>query len=93
MANKNISAGLEGLLATKAAPAKETATEARPAPAQPARAKGNYKTVCYSIPPEVAEKVKEIAYWDRKKINEVVIEAFEKFYEDWKPSDPQYKKH
>ena len=59
------------------APVQEPATE---------KAKGNYKTVCYSIPPETAEKIRQIAAWDRRKINAVVTEAFEQYAAQWKPA-------
>jgi len=78
-----ISAGLNGLLA------KPAATKLPTEPAeqeQPTRTKGNYKTVCYSIPPELAEKIRYIAYWDRKKLNAVVVEAFEQYAAKWKPT-------
>lgn len=63
---------------TKAqAPVQEQTTE---------KEKGNYKTVCYSIPPETADKIRQIAAWDRRKINAVVTEAFEQYAAKWKPS-------
>ena len=49
------------------------------------KTKGNYKTVCYSIPPETAEKIRQIAAWDRRKLNAVVTEAFEQYAAKWKP--------
>lgn len=77
---KNITTGFDNLLnpnTVKAqAPEQETATE---------KVKGNYKTVCYSIPPETAEKIRQIAAWDRRKINAVVTEAFELYAAQWKP--------
>ena len=78
---KNIDAKLGNLLnptPTQApAPVQDTETETT---------KGNYKTVCYSIPPETAEKIRKIAAWDRRKINAVVTEAFEQYAAKWKPS-------
>lgn len=76
-----IAAGLEGLLAPTPAVLQDA-----PRQAAPERTKGNYKTVCYSIAPELAEKMRYIAYWDRKKINAVVSEAFAAYCENWKPS-------
>lgn len=77
---KNITTGFDNLLnpnTTKAqAPVQEQET---------GKVKGNYKTVCYSIPPETAEKIRKIAEWDRKKINAVVVEAFEQYAAQWKP--------
>ena len=78
---KNITTGFDNLLnpnPTKAqAPIQDTA---------PAKDKANYKTVCYSIPPETADKIRKIAAWDRKKINAVVTEAFEQYAAKWKPT-------
>lgn len=89
MAKKNniIAGGLQGLLA----PAAATVTPQDPgqqeqAPKRVKREKGDYKTVCYSIPPELAEKIRYIAYWDRKKLNAVVVEAFTAYCEQWKPA-------
>jgi hypothetical protein len=53
---------------------------------QEEKVKGNYKTVCYSIPPATADKIRQIAAWDRRKINAVVAEAFEQYAANWKPS-------
>lgn len=44
------------------------------------------KTVCYYITPELDEKIRYIAYYDRKKITEVVTEAFNAYIEKWKPA-------
>lgn len=77
---KNIETKFDALLnlnpAQEPTPVQDAATE---------KEKGNYKTVCYSIPPETAEKIRKIAAWDRKKINAVVTEAFEQYAAQWKP--------
>jgi hypothetical protein len=94
MAKKNniIAAGLNGILGpATATPQAPTATAAPDAP-KPERIKGNYKTVCYSIPPELAEKIRYIAYWDRKKLNAVVTEAFEMYCNAWAPAGEKPKK-
>lgn len=44
------------------------------------------KTVCYYIAPELDEKIRYIAYYDRKKIAEVVAEAFKAYIEKWTPA-------
>ncbi len=87
-----IAAGLEGLLSTPAQPQGETHTAAPQVPEQAPKKAGNYTTVCYSIPPEIAEKIRYIAYWDRKKINAVVVEAFTQYAENWKPAGGSPKK-
>lgn len=84
MAKKNtiINAGLNGLLAPARSPEGQTA------PADPVeeQAKKPYKTVCYSIPADLAEKIRYIAYWDRKKLNAVVSEAFAAYCAAWNPT-------
>lgn len=91
MAKKNniIAAGLNGLLGPAPASTPEAHQEQ---PKQGEKQKGNYTTVCYSIPPEIAEKIRYIAYWDRKKINAVVVEAFTQYAENWKPAGESPKK-
>ena len=79
---KNITTGFDNLLNPNTNTGKAQAPEQEPAAA---KEKGNYKTVCYSIPPETAEKIRQIAAWDRKKINAVVVEAFEQYAAQWKP--------
>lgn len=65
---------------------KPTPTQAPEQDTATGKEKGNYKTVCYSIPPETAEKIRKIAAWDRRKINAVVTEAFEQYAAKWKPT-------
>ena len=78
---KNLATNYGNLLNTNPTkaqePVQETTTE---------KVTGNYKTVCYSIPPDTAEKIRKIAAWDRKKINAVVTEAFEQYAAKWKPT-------
>lgn len=71
-----ISAGYAGLVS------QPTQTPAE----QPEQAAKSYKTVCYSISPEIAEKMKQIARFDRKRLNAVVTEAFAAYIEKWKPT-------
>ena len=77
---KNIGTDINTLLSTNPTKAQDTVQE----PAVK-RAKGNTKPVCYSIPPETAEKIRAIAAWDRKTINAVATEAFEQYAANWKP--------
>lgn len=72
------------------APGKAQAPAATPQ--EPTKQRGNYKTVCYSIPTDVADKIRYIAYWDRKKLNAVVVEAFRAYCENWKPSTDEQPK-
>lgn len=70
---KTAIAGLDDLLA---AGPQETA----PAPRRA------YKTVCYSLDAELADKIRYIAYWDRKKLNAVVAEALADYIAKWEPA-------
>ena len=80
---KNLDTNLGNLInPTPTAPAKEQDTAQAPATI---RAKGNTKPVCYSVPPETAEKIRQIAAWDRKTINAVATEALEAYAAAWKP--------
>lgn len=84
MKDKNaiISAGFAGLLKQPEPTAnQEPATTREDEPKT-----GNYKTVCYSIPPALADNIRYIARFDRKKINAVVAEAFAAYCENWKPA-------
>ena len=77
MSKKTIAAGFDALI-----PAAKT----QPAEAKPQTPARSYKTVCYSLPVDLAEKVRNIAYWDRKKLNAVVSEALAEYCARWKPS-------
>lgn len=77
-----IAGGLNGLL--NPTPAQQPAQEPEQ---KAARTRGNYKAVCYAIKPETAERIKFIAYWDRKKINALVDEVLGAYVADW------YNKH
>lgn len=77
---KNITTGFDNLLNPNPTKAQEPVQGATTE-----KVKGNYKTVCYSIPPETADKIRKIADWDRRKINAVVTEAFEQYAANWKP--------
>ena len=88
---KQVNEGLEGLL--NPTPAKvSTKAKAQGTTEAPEKVKGDYKTVCYSIPPAVADKIKYIAYYDRRKLNAVVTEAFEAYIANWKPAQEKPKK-
>ena len=78
---KNINTTYGSLL--NPTPTKAQANEQEPATE---KVKGDYKTVCYSIPPATADKIRKIAAWDRKRINAVVTEAFEQYAANWKPA-------
>lgn len=75
----NVKAGLNGLLAPAQEPTTGTTEQ---------KVKGNYKSVCYSIPTDVAEKIRRIAWYDRRKLGAVVADALEQYIKKWKPITP-----
>lgn len=71
---KAITEGLAGLMAAPAATDHKRAAEPQATPAQtPAR--GNYKTVCYSLPPDIADRIRAQAAAERRTIGAVVAQA------------------
>ena len=84
MAKKQISAGIGGLLdAVK--PAKAPTTEAEAVEEQ-----GRKIVVSFSIDEHLAENIRYIAYYDRKKLSNVIAEAVAQYIERWTPA-PQEK--
>jgi hypothetical protein len=77
MANKKLEQGLNGLLNPTQQEQEQTQTK---------KAKKVYETVCYNLHPDIIENVKYIAYYDRKKANEVVTEALTEYFDKWKPA-------
>ena len=71
MSKKQIAAGINGLLntapTTTQEPEANTNEERRP-----------NRTVCYSLPSEVIDGIKYIAYFDGRRLNGVVTEALGK---------------
>lgn len=47
------------------------------------RQKKGYKTVCYSLPPDMVEAIRHISKYEGRKINDVVIEAFAEYLQNW----------
>lgn len=90
MAKKNeiLAAGLNGLL-NAPAPVKQAAPE-RPEPLT--ESGGKSKTVCYYLDADLIEKIKYIAYWDRRKLNAVVSDALREYADKWKPAAEPLKK-
>lgn len=80
MSNKKLEQGLNGLLATP------TPQE----PKQETKQGKQYETVCWNLPPNDIENVKRIAKYEGKRINAVVSEALNFYFDNWKPV-PQEK--
>lgn len=82
--NDIITGGLNGLL---------NPTDQAPVQGEPDKKTANASTVvCYRVPPEVADKIRYIAYYDRKKINAVVNEALAAYIENWEPAKEKPRK-
>ena len=83
--NEIITGGLNGLLAPTVEPTNTDPVKDEPKKKADA-------VVCYRVPSEVAEKIKYIAYFDRKKIHAVVTEALTAYVEAWKPANEKPRK-
>lgn len=79
MKKTQITTGLNDLLNPTTAPATAP-TE------KEAKAAKDYKTYCYSLPVEVAEKIEYIARYDRRKQNAVLAEAINQYAARWTPA-------
>jgi hypothetical protein len=79
MAKKQIVAGLNALVntANNNTPAQEP-TEAT--------VKGDKKVVSFSVGSETDEKLRYIAYYDRKTISAVINEALDAYFKTWTPA-------
>lgn len=73
--------GISGLFETPAPTRKARQEEERTAESE---GRKNYKAVCYTLPQDLIQDIRYIAYYDRKKINEVIIEALEDYKSHWK---------
>lgn len=94
MAKKQIQSGLSGLLNLNPtqAPTAPTTTVAA-TPEAPVRTQGVMKSergtttrVCYNLNADLVAKIKAIAAYDRKNINEVYNEALAAYIEQWTPT-------
>lgn len=47
----------------------------------------NRETVSYSIPPELADKIERMAYWERRDKSDIAEEIFTAYFKgkDWEP--------
>ena len=85
MSKKQIAAGINGLLntapTTTQEPEANTHEERRP-----------NRTVCYSLQSQVIDGMKYIAYFDRRKLNAVVTEAFAQYIERWNNAEHKIEK-
>lgn len=82
MAKKQIAEGLSGLLNTPA-PAQEPVNT-------PTEGTGRKTVLSFSIDETTAEKIKYIAYYDRRHLSAVITEAIAEYIAKWTPA-PQEK--
>ena len=91
MAKKqDVLGGLSGLLSTPQAPKPTTSTPQAPAQ-DPIRGtmktpRGSTIRVCYNLNTDVVAKIKALAAYDRKNINEVYNEALQAYIDSWTPT-------
>lgn len=97
MANKKqIQGGLSGLLNPTQATAPTVAptpTAETSTPQEPVQVRGTMKSgrgtttrVCYNLNADLVAKVRQIAAYDRKNINEVYNDALAAYIEQWTPT-------
>lgn len=94
MAKKqDVLGGLSGLLNTPTqAPKPTTSTPQEPVQVQePTRGtmkapRGTTTRVCYNLNADIVAKIKAIAAYDRKNINEIYNEALQAYIDGWKPT-------
>ena len=72
MKKSQIAGGLNGLLAPTT---NATTPKAQATTTEPEQVKGNYKTVCYSLPPDIADRIRAQAAAERRTIGAVVAQA------------------
>lgn len=93
MAKKQeIMGGLSGLLSTPTQAKPTTSAPQEPVQAQE-QARGTMKAprgtttrVCYNLNADIVVKIKAIAAYDRKNINEIYNEALQAYIDGWKPT-------
>ncbi len=82
MKKKELNAGLQGLL--------QPAAQEQPAATSTPEKKVRHSIASYSLPVELIEDIRYIAYYDRKTISAVLVEALTAYKASWKPSpEPQ----
>ena len=90
---QDVLGGLSGLLSTPTQAPKPTTAPVTVTPEAPAQPKGVMKSergtttrVCYNLNADLVAKVKAIAAYDRKNINEVYNEALAAYIAQWTPT-------
>lgn len=73
MDKKNLKKGLSGMLELTASTEEQEQNTEKPA----------NKTACYSLPVELLEKLREVAFYDKRKINAVVTIALQRYFDEW----------
>ena len=86
MAKKQISGGVVDLFNAATAPVQEPTNNTTVA----AGSGGNKTVLSFSVDETLAEKIRYIAYYDRRKLSAVIAEALAQYVGNWKPA-PQEK--
>lgn len=74
MAKKELQQGLAGLL---------TPTQEQAQPKEQKQEKKQTKTACYNLPVELLDKLREVAYIDRRNVSAIVAIALEEYFTRW----------
>ena len=82
MAKKQVTAGLSGLLNTPTPAQVEQATETEE--------RGRKTVLSFSVDEKPADDIRYIAYYDRRKLSNVIAEAVAQYIANWTPA-PQEK--
>ena len=86
MAKKPISGGMVGLFNAATAPVQEPTPNAPTTEAD----RTNKTVLSFSVDETLAEKIRYIAYYDRRKLSAVIADALAQYVGNWKPA-PQEK--
>lgn len=88
MAKKQAQGGIQDLLNPNRNKETSTKTAITQVTEQSGRLKsprGTTVRVCYNLNAELIAKVKAVAHYDRKNINEIFNEALQNYIDNWQP--------
>ena len=88
MAKKQAQGGIQDLLnpnRNKETSTKTAITEVTEQSSRLISPRGTTVRVCYNLNAELIAKVKAVAHYDRKNINEIFNEALQNYIDNWQP--------
>jgi hypothetical protein len=88
MAKKQAQGGIQDLLnpnRNKETSTKTAITEVTEQSSRLKSPRGTTVRVCYNLNAELIAKVKAVAHYDRKNINEIFNEALQNYIDNWQP--------